>query len=761
MLTVGFLCPAFRERGGRQARRLPMTGRKEAGGWSKGFAWLGLLWCLSGLHSAMAQLNFAEVKSQYTSSDAWLLAQNGDVLQQLRLDFAVRRLAWTPLEAVSPALLSALIYSEDKQFYEHSGVDWRAVAAASWRNLWNTRTRGASTLTMQLAGLLDELEDSRRTGRRNVLQKIGQGTDALWLDARWKKSEILEAYLNLVSFRGELQGVAVMSFGLFGKSPAALDVRESALAAVLLRAPNVPPRRAAERACVLLKQLGAAEQCADLEGFAALKLSPSYQIPVPDHAPHLARKVLKTAGLVVRSTLDADLQRYANQQLRANLMQLEHRNAQDGAVLVLDNQTGQVLAWVASSGKLSSAPDVDAILAQRQAGSTLKPFLYGIALEKRALTAASILDDTPVRITTPNGLYVPQNYDKHFVGAVSLRMALGSSLNVPAVRTLLRVTPDVFQQRLAQLGFTTLKESGDYYGYSLALGSADVRLLDLTNAYRALANQGQWRDVSWLVGNTVQQPPRQVFTAQAAAIVADILADRSARHHTFGLDSVLSTPYWTAVKTGTSKDMRDNWCIGFSRRYTVGVWVGNAGGEPMHDVSGISGAAPIWGAMMDFLHHRQGGLSVRSDPPAVPRGVVQRQIRFEPAFEPPRKELFLVGTAQTVIRASGESGRLGAKMQGGNSAMARITYPSTGVIIALDPEIPPARQRVVFKVGVPAGRGWRWVLDNQPLGDAQQLTAWFPLPGQHVLVLQDAQGRVVDQVTFEVRGATLKTNKLR
>ncbi|MDD4965204.1 MAG: penicillin-binding protein 1C [Gallionella sp.] len=719
------------------------------------FIWALLLWCLSGC--ALAQSTFAEVKAQYTPSDAWLLAQNGEVLQQLRLDFSVRRLAWTPLEAVSPALLSALIYSEDKQFYQHSGVDWRAVAAASWRNLWSTRTRGASTLTMQLAGLLDEQADSRRTGRRNVLQKIGQGTDALWLDARWQKAEILEAYLNLVSFRGELQGVAAMSFGLFGKSPAALDARESALAAVLLRAPNVPPRRAAERACVLLKQLGASAQCADLEGFAALKLSPPYQIPAPDHAPHLARMLLKTAGQTVRSTLDADLQRYANQQLRANLMQLEHRNAQDGAVLVLDNQTGQVLAWVGSSGKLSSAPDVDAILAQRQAGSTLKPFLYGIALEKRALTAASILDDTPVRITTPNGLYVPQNYDKHFVGAVSLRMALGSSLNVPAVRTLLRVTPDVFQQRLMQLGFTTLKESGDYYGYSLALGSADVRLLDLTNAYRALANQGQWREVSGLVGKTAQ-PPRQVFTAQTAAIVADILADRSARHHTYGLDSVLSTHYWTAVKTGTSKDMRDNWCIGFSRRYTVGVWVGNAKGEPMHDVSGISGAAPVWVALMDYLHRRQDGLSVRSDPPPIPRGVVQRQIRFEPALEPPRTELFLAGTAQTVIRASGELGRARSDVQAASS-MARISYPSTGVIIALDPEIPPARQRVVFKTSVVAGRGWRWVLDNQPLGEARQLTAWFPMPGQHLLVLQDAQGIAVDQVRFEVRGATMKTSE--
>jgi penicillin-binding protein 1C len=709
---------------------------------------------LGGLSNVFAQATFAEVKSQYIPSESWLLASNGDVLQQLRLDLSVRRLAWTPLEAVSPALLSALIYSEDKQFYQHAGVDWQAVAAASWRNLWNTRTRGASTLTMQLAGLLDELDEKRRTGRRTILQKIGQSSDALWLDACWQKAEILEAYLNLVSFRGELQGVAAMSFGLFGKAPSALDVREAALAAVLLRAPNVSPKKATERACVLLKQMQAGEQCADLDGFAALKLAPPYRIPAPDDAPHLARSVLRETGKTVRSTLDAELQRYTNQQLRAALMQLDKRNAQDGAVLVLDNQTGKVLAWVGSSGNLSKSPEVDAVLALRQAGSTLKPFLYGIALEQRALTAASILDDSPVRITTPNGLYVPQNYDKHFVGAVSLRMALGSSLNVPAVRTLLRVTPDVFQQRLERLGFTTLTESGDYYGYSLALGAADVRLLDLTNAYRTLANNGQWRAVSWLVGEGAKTAPRSVYPAQTTAIIADILSDRSARHHTFGFDSVLSTRYWTAVKTGTSKDMRDNWCVGFSRRYTVGVWVGNASGEPMHDVSGVSGAAPVWAAVMDYLHRGKEGLKVRSDPPLLPKGIESRQIRFQPAIEPPRRELFLAGTGQNLIQAAGETAQ--RMIAAADHSIARIAYPSSGTIVALDPEIPPAQQRVIFKVTTSVGRGWRWVLDNQPPQPVHQLTAWFPLPGQHILLLQDEHGTTMDTVNFEVRGATMK-----
>ncbi len=712
--------------------------------------WLlaGWLWSTA----ALAQLSFAEVQAQYRPSEAWLLARDGTVLQQQRVDARVRRLAWTRLEDISPALLRALIYSEDKQFYQHAGVDWGAVLAASWRNVWNNRTRGASTLSMQLVGLLDELDAPQRAGRRNVLEKVGQGSAALWLDARWQKDEILEAYLNLVSFRGELQGVAAMSQGLFGKSPAALDVREAALAAVLIRAPNVSIPLAVERACGLLKQLKAGEQCDDLAGFAALKLAPPYRLEGENAAPHLARKLLVQPGQQLRSTLDAGLQHFANQQLRATLLPLERRNAQDGAVLVLDNATGEVLAWVGSSGQLSQSPDVDMVLAHRQAGSTLKPFLYGIALEQRALTAASILDDSPVHIPTQNGLYVPQNYDKHFVGPVSLRMALGSSLNVPAVRTLLRVTPDAFQLRLARLGFMTLTEPGDYYGYSLALGAAEVRLLDLTNAYRALANQGEWRDLTWLPDTPGKAPDRPVYPAQVTAILADILADRSARHHTYGFDSVLSTRYWSAVKTGTSKDMRDNWCIGFSRRYTVGVWVGNASGEPMHDVSGISGAAPLWASLMDYLHRGRTGLLGRSEPPPLPARLEVRQIRFEPPIEPPRRELFMSGTAQEVIQA--RSAR-DDNAQGGS--LARIAYPTPGMIVALDPEIPPAQQRVVFRTTVAVGERWRWVLDGQPPQSAAYLAAWFPLPGQHQLRLLDERGRMVDSVQFEVRGAAMRS----
>ncbi len=714
------------------------------------------LWLCLAATNALALASFAELKASYAPSDSWLLARDGEVLQQLRFNHSVRRLQWVTIENVSPALLQSLLYSEDKRFYEHAGVDWQALAAASWRNLWQTKTRGASTLTMQLASLLDE---SAGKGRRNIMQKANQSAQALRLDASWRKDEILEAYLNLVPFRGELQGVTAMSYGLFNKAPSALNAREAAIAAVLIRAPNAKPARVAARACALLKTLNHPNDCHDLDGFAALKLSGPFEISLKNDAPHFARRLIKQPATRMQSSLDASLQRYATQQLRANLLNLENSNVQDGAVVVLDNQTGQVLAWVGSSGSLSQAPEVDSVTALRQAGSTLKPFLYAAAIEKRALTAASILDDSPVRIATPSGYYVPQNYDKHFVGPVSLRNALASSLNVPAVRTLLRLGNDDFYETLQKLGFSSLDtqstdQGADYYGYSLALGAADVRLIDLTNAYRTLANGGVWQEISVSL-DAKKSPTKTVFSPQTSYIIADILADSNARHMTFGLDSLLKTRYWTAVKTGTSKDMRDNWCIGYSSKYTVGVWVGNAGGQPMHDVSGVTGAAPVWAALMDYLHHNQ-QKSIKSFKPAMPKGVHAMQIRYEPNLEPTRKELFLLGTEQTVITANLQTSRLLHKQQttSNNNQLIRIAYPGEGTIIALDPDIPAKQQRVVFKASANIPPRWHWLLNGEALNNKD---AWFPMPGRHILALQNSQNNTVDTVHFEVRGAYLKS----
>jgi penicillin-binding protein 1C len=461
------------------------------------------------------------------------------------------------------------------------------------------------------------------------------------------------------------------------------------------------------------------------------------------------------------------LQRFAVQTLQQHLRELHGRNVEDGAVLVLDNATGAVLAWVGSSGQLSQASEVDGVLALRQPGSTLKPFLYAQAMAERRLTAASLVEDSPAQLATAGGLYIPQNYDRQFKGWVSVRTALAASLNVPAVRTLVMVTPDAFHRQLGAVGLP-LRESGDYFGYSLALGSPEVPLLHLTNAYRTLANGGRASPVAGTLaisgrpGTAAQHDaakPRfaQALDARAAFIVGDILSDGNARSRTFGTDSVLATRFWSAVKTGTSKDMRDNWAVGWSERYTVGVWVGNASGAAMHDVSGTSGAAPIWAAVMGFLHARE-----PSRAPKPPAGLVRTAVRFGPGaqgaatpLEAARDEWFVQGTQQAVFAMdTGAAGAYQPSARGQNdlksTARARITAPASGTIIALDPDIPPARQRLHFTAT--GGSAVHWRMDGKPLGRGPGV-AWLPWPGRHVVQLTDAKGTVLDEIRFEVRGA--------
>ena len=689
---------------------------------------------------------FDEVRAGWHSSDAWLLDRDGRPLQRQRVDHGARRLDWISLDEVSPALRAAIVLSEDRRFHQHSGVDWTAVAAASFRNLFDERTRGASTLTMQLAGLLDE-RLRRGADGRSFAQKIDQAWIATRLERRWRKHQILEAYLNLAPFRGELVGVDAASRTMFGKQPVGLDAAESAVLAVLLRGPNAGADRVGRRACALLRELrGQSDDPADclaVEGIARLALARRAGAAdarldgAPQLAPHLARQMLKTSDAPVLSTVRADLQRVAHDALRRHLSALARRNVEDGAVLVLDNRSGEVLAWVGSSGALSSAAAVDGVTALRQAGSTLKPFLYALALEKRLLTAASLLDDSPVDLATATGLYIPRNYDRGFKGLVSLRAALGASLNVPAVRTLVTVTPDALVERMRALGFDSLNQSGDWYGYSLALGSADVSLLALTNAYRALANGGRYSPVVRMRDGATQAAAKVVDPA-AAFIVADILADRNARALTFGTDSTLALRGWAAVKTGTSKDMRDNWCIGFSDRYTVGVWVGNFSGEPMWNVSGISGAAPVWADVMSWLHRGE-----VSRPPSPPAGVVGERVVFEPGLEPPRDEWFLRGTE---LRRVARVERVATK--------TAIVAPVDASLYALDPDIPPASQRLTFVADGEHAAAARWVLDGRTVGHGARL-AWPPMPGRHRLELRTRDDRLAPG-SFEVRGARLR-----
>ena len=713
------------------------------GAWRRRAGWWGLLVLLvAGLSGLAFWLesrlihppSFAEVRSSWVPSEAMLLDRDGVVLQRVRQDRAIRRLDWTPLAGISPALIKAIVLAEDRRFHEHGGVDGLAMlgALAEWPRTGHLR--GASTLTMQLAGLLDTRLSNPRSGRR-LIQKLRQMATALALERTWTKEQILEAYLNRSSFRGELQGIAANARGLFGKDPSGLTEAEAILLAALLPAPNAAVARLKARACAITRAGRFSTECPALERLAGEVLAAKHQIPAegPRLAPQLARRLLRQPGERVVSTLDARWQGLARAALEEQLTGLAGRNVRDGAAVIVDNPTGEVLAYVGSGGAGSSAPEVDGAAARRQAGSTLKPFLYGLALERRYLTTASLLDDAPVNLETSTGLYIPQNYDHDFKGRVSVRTALAASLNVPAVRTLILVGVEALRDRLVDLGYTGLSESGEYYGFSLALGSAEVSLLEQVNAYRTLANGGLWSPLRFLPNAGGNTPPRRVMSEEAAFLIGDVLSDDASRSVTFGLDSPLSTRYWSAVKTGTSKDMRDNWCIGYGQRFTVGVWVGNFEGDAMREVSGVSGAAPAWAAIMNGLMARE--TSARPRPPSR---LIRTAVRFDPAIEPERDEWFIAGTEIPRVLASEEHHR------------AHIESPPDGVIIALDPDIPLNNQKVWFSAhGV---KQERFHLDERDLGAADQALGWLPEPGQHRLTLRrQDDGHILDSISFQVR----------
>lgn len=689
---------------------------------------VALLW-FAGAAAAVPPA-FDEVRRAHVPSEAQLLDRNGELLHELRVDDRVRRLPWVPLDAVSPALAEAVVRAEDRRFFEHAGVDWRALGDAAFDTLLRGSPRGASTLSMQVAAMLDPA--LRASGaHRTLAQKVAQIRAARELERTWTKRQILEAYLNLSSFRGELSGIGAATRVLLEKAPSGIDAREGALLAALLRGPNATPSVVAKRAC----HVAEARDCAPFERLAAaLPQATGRSAAAATAAPHLARELLSKDARRVATTLDARLQAQVIEALQRQMAQLAGRGVHDAAALVLDNATGEVLAYAGNQGAGSSAPFVDGVKAPRQAGSTLKPFLYGLAFEDRVLTAATLLDDSPANLVTPGGLYVPQNYDREFRGPVSVRTSLSGSLNVPAVRALLLLGPEHFAERLRELGFETIVESGEYYGYSLALGSAEVTLWQLTNAYRTLANAGQWSRPRVLPAPAGRG--QRAMDPAAAWIVADILADRGARSVTFGLESPLATRFWTAVKTGTSKDMRDNWCVGFSRRFTVGVWVGNFDGAPMRDVSGVSGAAPAWLDIMQRLHRGE----ARSAPPVRPPEVTTARVRFVPDVEPEREEFFLHGTETALVM-------LKPDVEGA----ARIAYPGEGAILAVDPDIPPDVQRIWFRA-TSARADLHWRLNDEPVPARDGTALWAPKPGRYELVLAEASGTVLDRVRFEVRG---------
>jgi penicillin-binding protein 1C len=677
--------------------------------------------------------SFLDIKTAYRPSDMLLYDRRGEVIDALRVDFEKRRLAWTPLQDISPALIKAVVNSEDKRYYAHGGVDWSATASAAFNSLARRHTRGASTITMQLAALLGNGGHSTGFARKTVGQKLAQMRAAIQIEGRWTKTEILETYLNLVTYRGELEGVAAAAQGLFNRTPDALDEAQSRVLAALIRSPNAPAKTVTRRACGIEPQ-NDDSPCAEIESLVQKSLSIPYSIKrAANLAPHVAQKLLKFGRPSALSTLDGRLQFFAAETLKRHVQALGDKNVRDGAVLVVDNVTGEVLAYVSNTQENASARYVDGVDSFRQAGSTLKPFLYATALDSKLLTSASLLNDAPLDVPTEKGTYRPRNYDNSYRGLVPLRVALASSLNVTAVRTVALLGPEAFVSKLRELGFRQLKDA-DHYGLSIALGTADVTLSDLVNAYRTLANRGLWNPLKF-EPDTETGAPKRVFSEGAAFIISDILSDREARGAAFGLENPLTTKFHSAVKTGTSKNMRDNWCVGFSDSYTVGVWVGNLTGEPMYNVSGISGAAPVWFDVMNYLHGDSSSAGQRVA--AIAADVIEKTVIYKDSGIKV-KEYFIKGTEDEIVRRADRA------------APPKIIYPPDGAVIALDPDIPNERQKMYFEADA-WDNSFRWKLDGKAIGGPGRTLMWTPRPGRHTLSIVDKTGKVLDHISFIVK----------
>ncbi len=533
------------------------------------------------------------------------------------------------LAEISPLFQQAILAAEDKNFYHHGALDLKAIARSVQQAIKHREiVSGASTITMQLARML---EPNPRTPKAK-LQEI-------WLSWRlvagMNKQEILTAYINRLPMGGNIYGVEAAARIYFGVPAADLNLAQATLLASL---PNNPiylnpydywDTLKIRQQYVLERMVtdGYVTPIQAKQAFAEeVTLQPRHQ--GIETAPHflfwLASQLDTQTNPSVKTTLDLELQQFVAGQVEQIVQALGDRQVSQAAAIVLDNHTGDILAYVGSRDYFGTDQlgRNDGVQALRQPGSTLKPFLYQLALEKRIIHPNTVLADIPTYYAIPGAkLYTPTDYSETFLGPVRVRVALANSLNIPAVRVLEQIGVATFLQRLQTLGFVHLNEDADHYGLGLTLGSGEVSLMELAKAYRTLALQGQQGRLRSYFGQDLEAEAEPISEPSSWQLVTDMLGDRHARATAFGVDSALNLPFPTAVKTGTSSNYRDTWTVGFSRDYTVATWVGNFDGTPMRQVSGVMGAAPLWREILLHLHE--------TNPPRAfdpPQGMVSRPV---------------------------------------------------------------------------------------------------------------------------------------
>lgn len=684
---------------------------------------------------------------------------------------------WTPLRDISPKLLDAAIVAEDKRFYRHGGVDAFALGRAIWQNFRaRTIVSGGSTITQQVIRNLFHYP-------RTALLKGLEIWYAVRLEHTLDKRGILEQYFNRIPFGNQCFGVEAAAQLYLGKSSQEVTWNEAAFLMALPKSPTSynpyrNPGISVRRREHILQKLHETGLITADEWDRALH-EPLILFPKssPFKAAHFVEWVMPRIGARtdVRTSLDLPLQEEVEKIIRGHVGTLDDQNVTNAAVLVLHNATGKVLAMAGSVDYFDSTHDgqFNAVFAKRQPGSALKPFTYALAFSM-GYTPATLIPDVETVIPSGRGQFTPRNYDNTFHGPVRARVALACSYNVPAVRVAQDVGVPALLSKLRECGLETLTEDPSYYGHGLTLGNGEVTLFELTRAYAALANEGTLRDPTWdgeVAGPVLR---RNVFSAPISWMISDILSDAASRAPAFGHDSPLNLPFECAVKTGTSSEFRDNWTIGYTTEYTVGVWAGNFDNKPMSGISGITGAGPIFHDIMMYLYKdrvpparvRPAGireiticrLSGDRVSPFCPHQILEYLPQEVPSWPVCRLHTsrgFRPDALSPVFsewlrnadsrRVAGDSVNAGKEL--------RITYPLNKSRLKIDPGVGRSHQALFFQaIASPAITELAWQLNGLVI-EGQGLRAyWRVEKGEYTLKLtgRGPSGIVEDEIMFSV-----------
>lgn len=652
---------------------------------------------------------------------------------------------YVALSDISPWLIAAAVSAEDKNFFSHNGVDAGAVMRASWQNVKEGKiVSGASTITQQLARTIEPRP-------KNLWGKTREAYQAVLLEKDLSKEEILEAYFNLVEFGNLTQGVEAAARFYFQVPAAEVSVSQAAFLVGIIKSPTYYNplkhfKRALTRRDYVLKKMYENGFISDEIYRLALKERIAIkQGQRPFEAAHFTQFLglyLPLQGAAqVHTTLDRATQLFAQEVVKNNVAQLSDSHVTNGAAVIIDNKTGAILAYVGSAdfNNERTSGQVDGVRALRQPGSALKPFVYGLAFEKKLLMPSSLLQDED---TFFDGGFRPRNYDETFHGAVAARNALACSYNVPAVSALDKGGVGNLLALLREAGVSSLQKPADFYGLGLALGNGEVRLLELASAYATLARGGIYQPLQMATEPVVYYPKpsarKRVISAQSAFLVTDILRDNQARAPAFGLNSALYVPFEMAAKTGTSKDYKDNFAFGFTPRWTIGVWVGNFDATPMQKVSGVTGAGPILHDLAVYMQQRFPSAPF-SEPAGIKRALVcsESGLLAGKTCAHTREEVF----DETFLPAVCDGNHQEA------DAKLKILSPKTGDIFKFDPAVGQTSQKLKFSARC-AQLVCAWQLNGKPLKETT-CDVWWPLAaGKYELSV--TCGGATAQTYFEV-----------